>query len=101
MIIKGVGQVLLKTSTEGHRIYRQSVKRGSYSLWKVDYRRKCGPVILSCAFPAFNGNELCIQGSDYYQDNKVIDIPYDCLSGVFNALIFEANRDAKVSHTLL
>ena len=101
MIIKGGGQVLLKTSTEGHRIYRQGVKRNSWELWKVDYRKKNGPIICSCAFPAFNGCELCIQGSDYYLDNLALDIPNDCLSGVFNALIFEANRDAKVSHTLL
>ena len=101
MIIEGVGQVLLKTSTEGRRIYRQSVKRCSYERWRADYRKKHGPVICSVAWPEFKGIELCIQGSHYYKDNTVINIPYDCLPSVFKALIFEANRDAKVSLILL
>ena len=101
MIVKGAGQVLLKTSTEGRRIYRQSVNRSSYELFTVDYRKKNGPIILSCDYPAFVGIDFCIQGSEYYMDNRVLEIPNDCLAGVFNALIFEANRDAKVSHTLL
>ena len=101
MIIKGVGQVLLKTSTEGRRIYRQSVNRSSYDLWRVDYRKKNGPFIISCDYPSFVGITFCIQGSEYYMDNRVLEIHDDCLAGVFNALIFGANRDAKVSHTLL